>query len=171
MEPVPGCCAQRCRGAGADMRSRRSLLVASIVLALVAAACQRAPVRAPASPALRIVCTTFPMYLMTLNVAAGRGDVRVDIMLPAAMGCPHDYVLTPQDMQKIAGADLLIANGLGLEEFLGEPIARANPKIKVVDTSEGAGEVIWESEGGPGGTTGKVRNPHMFASPRLAARI
>ncbi len=153
------------------MRSWRAPLVAAVAVAVTVSACRRAPSPAPAPPALRVVCTTFPMYLMTLNVAAGRGDVRVDIMLPAAMGCPHDYVLTPQDMQKIAGADLLIANGLGLEEFLGEPIARANPKIKVVDTSEGVSEVIWASEGGPGGTAGKVRNPHMFASPRLAARI
>lgn len=111
------------------------------------------------------------MYLLTRNVAAGVDDVRVDIMLPAAMGCPHDYVLTPQDMQKIAGADVLVANGLGLEDFLGEPIARANPRITVVDTSRGVGEVIWINEGGPTGTIQRVRNPHMFASPRLAALI
>jgi ABC-type Zn uptake system ZnuABC Zn-binding protein ZnuA len=111
------------------------------------------------------------MYLMARNVVAGRDDVRVDIMLPAAMGCPHDYVLTPQDMQKIAGADVLVANGLGLEEFLGEPIAKANPRIKVVDTSRGVGDVLWTTEGGPAGTPEKVMNPHMFASPRLAVAI
>jgi ABC-type Zn uptake system ZnuABC Zn-binding protein ZnuA len=111
------------------------------------------------------------MYLMAKNVVAGRDDVRVDIMLPAAMGCPHDYVLTPQDMQKIAGANVLIANGLGLEEFLGEPIAKANPRIEVVDTSRGIGDVLWTTESGQGGTPEKIVNPHMFASPRLAAAI
>ena len=111
------------------------------------------------------------MYLLTRNVAAGRDAVRVDIMLPAAMGCPHDYVLTPQDMQKIAGADVLIANGLGLEEFLGEPIAKANPGIRVVDSSRGIEGVLWIAEGGPAGAPEMVRNPHMFASPALAAAI
>lgn len=111
------------------------------------------------------------MYLFTRNVVEGRNDVQVGIMLPAAMGCPHDYVLTPQDMQKLAGADLLIANGLGLEEFLGEPLARANPRIKVVEASRDAGEVMWTSEAGTAGADEKVANPHMFASPKLAATI
>lgn len=142
-----------------------------MLLAVLCAVFACAPAPPRASPGLRIVCTTFPMYLLTRNVAAGRDSVQVNIMLPAAMGCPHDYVLTPQDMQKIARADVLIANGLGLEEFLGELIAKANPRIRVVDTSRGVGEVIWITEGGPAGAVEKVRNPHMFASPRLAAGI
>jgi ABC-type Zn uptake system ZnuABC Zn-binding protein ZnuA len=111
------------------------------------------------------------MYLMTRNVAAGRDEVRAEIMLPAAMGCPHDYVLTPQDMQKIAGADLLIANGLDLEEFIGAPLAKANPRLTVADTSSGIGEILYTTETGPAGPHTRVPNPHAFASPALAAII
>ena len=111
------------------------------------------------------------MFLFTRNVAAGREGVAVDIMLPPAMGCPHDYILTPRDMQKIAGADLLVANGLGLEEFLGAPIARANPAIRVVDASRGAGEIVWMADEHADGGSARVPNPHQFSSPRLAARI
>jgi zinc transport system substrate-binding protein len=159
------------RAPGCWMKSRWTGLVVACVLGLLAGGCRQASGPPPASPGLRVVCTTFPMYLFTMNVVEGRDNVRVGIMLPAAMGCPHDYVLTPQDMQKLAGADLLIANGLGLEEFLGEPLAKANPRIRIVEASRDAGDVMWTSEAGAAGTGDKVPNPHMFASPRLAAAI
>ncbi|MDD4890310.1 MAG: metal ABC transporter substrate-binding protein, partial [Phycisphaerae bacterium] len=119
---------------------------------------------------LRVLCSTFPMYVFTRNVTDGRGDVQVGLMLPAAAGCPHDYALTPRDMQKIAAADVFIANGLGLEEYLGEPLRRANAKIKVIDTSGGVrGIATMADEDGYG--RGAAANPHLFASPRRAARI
>jgi zinc transport system substrate-binding protein len=111
------------------------------------------------------------MYVMTRNVAARRDEVRVDIMLPAAMGCPHDYVVTPQDMHKIAAADLLIANGLGLEEFLGDAVGKANPHLTVANTSNGIGDILYTTETGPAGSPKAIPNPHAFASPALAVII
>lgn len=117
---------------------------------------------------VRILASTFPMYLFTRNVTAGRDDVQVDLMVPAVMGCPHDYTLTPQDMQKIAAAQVFIANGLGLEEFLGEPLKRGNDRIAVIDTSAGIADLIQlkPQDGHPAGP-----NPHLFACPRMAAQI
>ncbi|MCX6357353.1 MAG: metal ABC transporter substrate-binding protein [Candidatus Aureabacteria bacterium] len=57
-------------------------------------------------------------------------------------GCPHDYALTPQDMQKLARADVLVVNGLGMEEFLGAPVEKANPKLTIVDSSRGIKETL-----------------------------
>jgi ABC-type Zn uptake system ZnuABC Zn-binding protein ZnuA len=122
------------------------------------------------------------MYLFTRNVTAGRDDVQVDTMLPAAMGCPHDYALTPQDMQKIAAADVFVANGLGMEVFLGQPLKRANDKLIVIDTSAGIDDLIrLEEENGRDEAGHREAheahhhhagpNPHLFASPRMAARI
>jgi ABC-type Zn uptake system ZnuABC Zn-binding protein ZnuA len=82
-------------------------------------------------------------------------------MLPASMGCPHDYALTPGDMKKIASADLFVANGLGMEAFLGEPVRRANPKIRIVET---AGAVLPLHGGHDHGDV----NPHTWVSPRNA---
>lgn len=148
------------------------LVLAGVALgAALGAACARGPAPRSKSDGLRVVCTTFPVFLFTRNIAAGREGVTVELMLPAAMGCPHDYVLTPQDMQKIARADLLVANGLGLEEFLGEPITSANPGVRVVEASRGVGEVIWTADGHGGRGDEKAPNPHIFSSPRLAARM
>ena len=145
------------------------ILLSGCLLAAPLPGCSKG--RNGASGKVRVLCSTFPVYVFTRNVAAGRNTVQVDLMLPADMGCPHDYVLTPQDMQKIASADVFIANGLGLEEFLGDPLKQANPKIAVIDSSRGITDVIQlrSREGRAHEHAGP--NPHLFASPRMAARI
>jgi ABC-type Zn uptake system ZnuABC Zn-binding protein ZnuA len=117
-------------------------------------------------------------------------------MLPAHLGCPHDYVLTPQDMKKLILADVLIVNGLGIEEFLGAPVRKANAKIRVIDSSTGIQDVLRYTEEKEDGhehsekiNTKKKQaerahspynaekhhheeiNPHLFTSPKLAARL
>lgn len=91
---------------------------------------------------LSVLASTFPMALFTRNVVEGAQGVEVDLMLPPNLGCPHDYVLTPRDMEKIRHADVFIANGLGLEEFLGEPLLRVNPDMVLVVTSRGIEDLI-----------------------------
>jgi ABC-type Zn uptake system ZnuABC Zn-binding protein ZnuA len=101
------------------------------------------------------------MEIFTRNVVGDTPGVTVVSMLPASMGCPHDYALTPGDMKKIASADLFVANGLGMEEFLGEPVRRANPKIRIVETAR----AVLPIHGGNG--HGDV-NPHTWVSPENA---
>ena len=141
---------------------------------------------------LNVLCTTFPIHLIARNVAQGRAGVDLQLMLPAGMGCPHDYALTPQDLRKIAAADVLVVNGLGLEEFLGAPVETANPDVETVDSSAGIQDLLeyahehaeaeeehdHEAEADPGHAEHDHGhhhhagvNPHLFASPRQAARI
>jgi zinc transport system substrate-binding protein len=157
-------------GALTQMDGRQLAVPGALLFAALCVACARQPA-APLPPSHRVLCTTFPMFLFARNVARGVEDVTVDIMLPAALGCPHDYVLTPGDMQKIAGAGLLVANGLGLEEFLGQPVAKANPGIRVADASRGVAGVIWLADDRQHEGAARIPNPHMFASPLLAAEI
>lgn len=145
---------------------------------------------------LAILVTTFPLYQITSNIVQNVPDVDVELMIPAQMGCPHDYSLTPQDMRKLGRADVLIVNGLGLEEFLGAPLKKANPKLKVIDSSNGISQVLQyvdsdatetghEHQQTVKGAAGHERhaykdddhdhnhgpNPHLFASPRMAALL
>ena len=121
----------------------------------------------------RILCSVFPVWLFARNVTSGSLAVQLDLMLPAAMGCPHDYVLTPQDMEKIALADVLIINGLGLEEFIGAPLKKANPKIVVIDACKEISPMMMKSEGDGHGDAHlhSEANPHLFASPRMAGQM
>lgn len=181
------------------MAKRFFLLAMSALLAVV--------VRVPADAAIgeaqrvRILASTFPVYLFTRNIASGAEGVVVELMLPASMGCPHDYVLTPTDMEKMGRASIFVVNGLGLEEFLGASLERANPKVVLVDSSLGMADLIQsaphahaeKSQQGsryghePGEKAEKGRhehghdtehahvhkgpNPHLFSSPRMAARM
>jgi len=161
-----------------DKKSRR-LLAAFAGCCAVLLLCR--PDVWSAEKSLRVLATTFPVYQLTRNITAGAGGIEVDLMIPAELGCPHDYGLTPQDMRKLAAADVLVVNGLGLEEFLGAPVKKANPRLQLIDSSRGIGSILrytgeenkaddrkgqrgqerHQHEGGP--------NPHLFASPRMAA--
>ena len=126
---------------------------------------------------IHILCSTFPIYQITRNVTKGRSAAQVELMIPAQLGCPHDYALTPQDMRALAQADLMVINGLGLEEFIGPSIKQANPRITIIDSSIGVTETIDYADGpGPGEDDHAVHehqgiNPHLFVSPRLVAQI
>lgn len=132
-----------------------------------------------AGKVLKALTTTFPIYQITRNVTAGSTTLKVELMIPAQLGCPHDYALVPQDMQKLAKADVLIVNGLGLEEFLGAPVKKANPGLKIVDSSLGIGQTMHYTEGEEehGQQAAEEQqhhdglNPHLFASPRMTALL
>ena len=133
-----------------------------------------------AEKALQVLASTFPIYQITRNITAGNNRIAVEIMIPAQLGCPHDYALVPQDMKKLAKADVLIINGLGLEEFLGAPLQKAHPGITIIDSSQGIGSILQYTESKPSNhghpEPGHEQhddgpNPHLFASPRMAALL
>ena len=112
---------------------------------------------------LRVLASFLPMYVFTENVVGSAPGVSVEMMLPASLGCPHDYALVPSDMKKIAAADLFVVNGKGMEEFLGSPVRKVNPKVVVVDTSAGVKPLRNEDKDEHG-----EFNPHTWVSPRNA---
>lgn len=136
-----------------------------------------------------VLATTFPIYQIVRNVTQGWNRVKVELLLPSQMGCPHDYALTPQDMQKLAKAEILVVNGLGMEEFLGAPVTRANPEIITIDSSAGIQDTLPyapleeddedDHEHGEGTEQGHLGhhhdpsgvNPHLFVSPQMRARL
>ena len=136
---------------------------------------------------LSLLATTFPIYQITRNVVKGANDVHLDLMIPAAMGCPHDYALAPGDMRKLAKADMLIINGLGMEEFLGAPVKKANARLIVLDSAKGIGQILEyteeedheaeqhdhakEATSAGGHHHHDAPNPHLFASPRMVALL
>jgi len=141
---------------------------------------------ARAGEARVFLCTTFPVCQITRNVTQGREGVTVQLMLPGQLGCPHDYALTPQDMRKLAQADALIVNGLGLEGFLGAPVKKANGKLIVIDSSQGAEDILRYAGGHDHGHHGHDEaedsehahghhhdcvNPHLFVSPRMTGKL
>ena len=108
---------------------------------------------------LKVLASTFPVYLFAANVCAGAPGVEVSLLVPASAGCPHDFALRPQDAQKLAKAQILVINGAGLEEFLEKPLKNIAPNIAVIDASKGL--KLLDEDHHP--------NPHTFAAPAEAA--
>jgi len=113
------------------------------------------PPAAAKEPELRVLASFLPISLFARNVVGKAPGVTVETMLPPALGCPHDYALTPGDMRKIARADLFLVNGRGMEDFLGAPVLRANPAVRIVETASAVPAL-------------EKPNPHTWVSPRNA---
>ena len=120
---------------------RKSAVIVIVIFALSLFACKQAePPRAETDNRLKVVTTIAPLYSFTKNIADD--SVILENLLPSGVG-PHEYSLSPEDARKIADADILIKNGVGLEEWMNKLIGSSNEfrsnseKLVLVDTSEG----------------------------------
>ena len=118
----------------------------------------------------QIVTTFLPIHLFTQAVV---GDTaKVDILISPGMEV-HDYQATPGDARLLAQADVLVENGLGMEEFLSGLVANAgNSQLQQINASEGI-EVIEEEHEEHGhnhdhGHHHEEGNPHVWLDPVLA---
>jgi zinc transport system substrate-binding protein len=150
----------------------RSLAILAAIFSLSCSDRRPAP---PDPSVLRVVVTTFPLSIIARNVAAGRDGLSIDLLLAASAGCPHDYIVTPQDVARIESADVLITNGLGLDAFAQNALAASRGKAAVIVASQGISDLIRsepESAVDEHGHHHETEfNPHLFASPRQAARM
>lgn len=107
-----------------------------------------------------IVTSFYPVYIAALNVTYGAENVELTNLTENKSGCLHDYQLTTKDMRKLETADVLIINGGGMEEFLGE-ILTAYPEILIIDAGEGIPLLEEEDHGA---------NSHYWMNPGYYTR-
>lgn len=95
---------------------------------------------------LQVTTTFLPITNFTKAVAGDRAQVTQ--LLPNNVG-PHDYQAKPEDVQKLAKADVLVMNGLEMEAFLEDMVKNAgNSELAMVDSSEGIAVIPNEEEHG-----------------------
>jgi ABC-type Zn uptake system ZnuABC Zn-binding protein ZnuA len=147
-----------------------------LILAFVVAACA-----APAGTAgarLQVVATTTVLADLVRNVAGDGVDVRS--IVPAG-GEPHTFDPTPSDVARIGSADLVIANGLGLDDWVAELVADAGATAPVVHLGEDLEGVAYrhaEEDHGDGGDEGEEdehgheegTDPHLWLNVAYAGR-
>ncbi len=83
-----------------------------------------------------ILTSFYPMYVSTLNVVGDTPGVDVTCLTPPFVGCLHDYSVTAGDMKKLAGAEIFVANGAGMESFIDKAV-KQSPSLTVVEASKG----------------------------------
>jgi len=91
---------------------------------------------------LRIVTTIPPLYAHTKAIV---GDLAIVENLVTPGQSAHTFDLTPAQAKSLAYADIVIVNGLELEEFLTDFIANAEAEgTMIVDASEGIPTIDYE---------------------------
>ena len=75
-----------------------------------------------------IVATTLPIYTFTSRLCAGT-DLTVEQLITENVSCLHDYSLTVSQMEKLEGANLVVLNGAGLEEFMEDALSGVSGTI------------------------------------------
>jgi zinc transport system substrate-binding protein len=132
------------------MRRPIKAVAISILALLLLVSCGEKPA---GDGRLRVVVTVDALY--EFAVAVGGERVNVTSIIPAGSE-PHDYEPKPRDLESLAGADVFLYSGLGLEPWAEETIATVkNAKLTSLDMSVGI-ELI--SDGGGG------YDPHTWLS-------
>jgi zinc/manganese transport system substrate-binding protein len=103
-----------------EPRRRLALIIAgSLCLSLVAAACTA---EEPAGQGLLVVATTSILGDIASGIVGEQGEVEVLIPIGADA---HDFAPSAQQVSLLSTADLVVANGLGLESGLEDVLASA----------------------------------------------
>jgi ABC-type Zn uptake system ZnuABC Zn-binding protein ZnuA len=105
---------------------------------------------------LSVVATTTQVADFTRVLGGDR--VRVTNLVKPNVDA-HDFEPSPADVDAIAKADLVVKNGVGLEEWLDDTIESSGFNGPVVDASQGVSIRTVEGEG---------PDPHIWQNPRNA---
>lgn len=107
----------------------------------------------------KITTSFYPMYIIALNLTKDAKNIELNNMTDSSIGCLHNYTLTTNDLKKIQESDILVINGLGLEEKILNTVNKTNSNIKVIDSSDNIDEKDIIS--------GNNVNPHIWTSINL----
>ena len=111
-------------------RKHRSMFLLMIIPFLLAACTgQTAAVN---ENRLQLMATTSVVADIVRQVGGER--VSVEVLLPLGTD-PHSFTPTPNDITRLAQAELLFINGAGLEEFLNAMIENSGANLRIVDLS------------------------------------
>jgi ABC-type Zn uptake system ZnuABC Zn-binding protein ZnuA len=121
------------------------LLLAAIPV-LVACGNADEPTTAPsdnAAAALGVVTTTTIIAALAEEVAGEHGQVESILQLGSD---PHTFEPSPNQAGIVADADLVLMNGIGLDDYLLDFVRSANPDAPVVVVTDGIGLLESEEE-------------------------
>ncbi len=137
----------------------RRLAFAFILLGTSIAACQPAPTSSVHQ--VRVVTTTTVFAGMVASVG---GDLIEVTSLVPKNGDVHTFEPKPADIRAVAQADLLVMNGLGLDDWLEKTIANASPRgtplLKLGVDLPGVRLLPGEAPG--------TQNPHVWLDVKYA---
>ncbi len=113
------------------MKNVRWVLPVVVLLAVSVTGLARAQTKK-----INVVATTTIIQDIAQNVAGDKANVT---FLVPTNGDVHEFEPRPDDVKKVADADLILVNGVGLEGFIDKLIADSGARAKLVVASRGLG--------------------------------
>ncbi len=125
------------------------------------------PKKEEVKPSKNILVSILPQKTFVEKIAGD--DFKVNVLIPPGTS-PAAYSLTPSQMAEIAGSPLWFRIGyIGFELSWKDKIAEINPKMKIVDLSEGLNLIQTQTNNGENMKTGT--DPHIWLSPALVKEM
>jgi zinc/manganese transport system substrate-binding protein len=120
-------------------------------------------------PPLRVVCTTTILADLARQVGGGRVEV---VSLVGTGADPHHFQPTPDDVRLIAGARLVVINGLGYEGWIDQLIAAAGvARYRLVVASAGVEPMTAGAHAhGTAGHAHAEQDPHAWHDAKNGMR-
>jgi manganese/iron transport system substrate-binding protein len=152
------------------------IAIVTVILVVVAACSAPSGSTSGASPetdALNVVATTTVLADMVRKVGGTHVDV-VSLVPPG--GEVHTFDPTPADIARVADADLIVMNGLGLDEWLGDLARDSGASAPVVELAEDLEGVEYlagdedEHAGEASDHAGGAFNPHLWLNVGYAIK-
>jgi zinc/manganese transport system substrate-binding protein/manganese/iron transport system substrate-binding protein len=142
------------------MTVNRTGLGALVALVVALAGCGAgaggpSPTGAAGPGAIRVVTTTTVFADIVKSVGGARADVKS--IIPPGVG-PEDYEPKPDDARSLADAQLIVSNGVGLDDFLNRLLeSGSGGKTPRLVLGEGIEPILVDGE----------PNPHFWLDPSL----
>ncbi len=136
----------------------RKIVSALITFALITAC---APSTTPRGTGLRVVATTTIVADVVRQV--GGEHIALTVLVPTGVD-PHSFEPRPQDLAAIANAQIIFANGAGLETFLQPVLESAGGKARLVEVSRGISLLPLPGEHSAE-LTAQEGDPHTWTDP------
>lgn len=159
---------------------KKQVVASFLSLFLLLSSCGAPSRSTAADDTFTVAAMTYPIYLFASRVAAGAEGTAVETVINQSMSCLHDYTLTTSDMKLLQGADLLLLNGVGLEDSMssaisssGLPTADCSAGVPLLhygeDSEEHADHGQEEHDDGHDSHDHGEYDPHIWMDPERAA--
>ncbi len=119
-------------------------LIISLVIFLPSCASNTTTIQYAPGPQLKICTTISPIYSITADVVATREKIAVEQIISASKNI-EEYNIGDKEYKYFSQFDMVIINGMGLDNEIAERLKNLNPNIKICDASIGIDPIIEEN--------------------------
>ncbi len=146
------------------MKFSRFLFALFLLIVFGLAACAPSPASSPADT-IGVTVSILPEKYFVERI--GGDHVSVNVMVGSGSD-PHTYEPKPAQMAALSDSAIFFRMGVEYENAWLDRISSTNPKMKIVDLSEGIQKLPMPAHQGEQGTaSGEGQDPHVWTSPVL----